>query len=332
MTEMQYDPACNPELRRVLQNTQGFATNGGEVAMERLKATRPVYRFGFGEGVPDVVGKFFITFPDLTPSDRGLVREYHAYLQAPALGLTGPISCIPHLLGCNPSVNLGLLLEAISGPDLDHFLLRAGSPDGQATLCPKLERLAELLAFFHSRLVPSQPVSANAALKYFHKLMQQLLAKGVLSRDEERHFQVERAAWEKVIANFPDGRVLVHGDATPTNFLFPDGRAVAVDLERLRVADRLFDLSWVAGELKHAWGWRFHNFAASEPYIGHFLRSYLQASGADAAIEDRVYRLNPFYMALAELRIARNDFLSWDYRRALIHEALYCFTFGRRMA
>ena len=38
--------------------------------------------------------------------------------------------------------------------------------------------------------------------------------------------------------DFPDRQVLVHGDATPTNFLFPDtaGSPVALDLERLRPA------------------------------------------------------------------------------------------------
>ena len=66
--------------------------------------------------------------------------------------------------------------------------------------------------------------------------------------------------------------MLIHGDATPTNFLFPDGRAVALDLERLGQGDRLWDLSWVAGELKHAWGWRTADFGGSEAAIRHFFR------------------------------------------------------------
>jgi aminoglycoside phosphotransferase len=332
MTEPRYDPACNLELRQVLQATQGLATNGGEVARERLKATRPVYRFTFEDGAPAVVGKFFVRFPNLTPPDRGLVKEYHAYLQAPALGLTGPLSCVPRLLGCHPQVHLGLLLEAIPGPDLDNFLMGAGSPEGQEDLRDKLKNLAELLAFFHSRPLPPEPLSPRPALTYLDKLKGQLLANGILTHAEGQCLKEERMHWERLLTRFPDHKVLVHGDATPTNFLFPDGRAVAVDLERLRAADRLFDLSWIAGELKHAWGWRFHNFAAGEPAIGHFFGSYLQAVGADAALEDRVYRLNPFYMALAELRIARNDYLSWEYRRALVNEAMCCLTFGRRMA
>jgi aminoglycoside phosphotransferase len=329
MTGIRYNPAANPELRRILQTSQGLAANGEEITRERLKATRPVYRFTFGDGAPAVVGKFFARFPDLTPPDRGLVNEYHAYLRGPALGLTGESPCIPQLLGCYPSVKLGLLLEDISGYDLDHFLMSANYPEGRAALHHRLEKLAELLAFFHSRPLPPEPVSPRPALSYFQKLMGQLLANSVLTQEEERYFQAERVAWEEVLNRFPDRQVLIHGDATPTNFLFPDGRAVAVDLERLRGADRLFDLSWIAGELKHAWGWRFHDFAAGEAAIGHFFRAYFQAAGADAALEDRIYRLNPFYMALAELRISRNNYLSLEYRRALLAEALRCLKHGR---
>ena len=151
---------------------------------------------------------------------------------------------------------------------------------------------------------------------------------------QQNHLLIQVDHQQRIADALDDGAALgaFTGGFKQAGLAFLVGRAIAVDLERLRVADRLFDLSWIAGELKHAWGWRFHNFAASEPYIGHFLRSYLQDSRADAALEDRVYRLNPFYMALAELRIARNDFVSWEYRRALIHEAMCCFTFGRRMA
>ncbi len=326
MMAIRYNPAANPELCRILQTSQGLAANGGEVARERLKATRPVYRFTFGNGAPALVGKFFNQFPDLTPPDRGLVNEFQSYLQAPALGLTG---VIPRLLGCHPHLLLGLLLEDIPGPDLDYYLKEAGSPEGQLNLCGRLESLAGLLAFIHSRPRPPESVSVQPALAYFEKLLRQLLERGILSPEEERYLQEERTAWEGILAGHPDHRVLIHGDATPTNFLFPDGRAVALDLERLRVGDRLFDLSWIAGELKHAFAWRFHNFTASEPAIGHFFQAYFQAFGANAALVDRIYRLNPFYMALAELRIARNSYLTWGYRRALVQEALACLRYGR---
>lgn len=326
------NPDSDPGLHRVLEQSLGIAVREGELAWERLKASRPVYRFTCGCG-PTVVGKFFSPGPAApAPIDRGLIRECHAYLSAPAWGLDGPGSCLPRLLGCYPQVRLGLLLEYIPGMDLDGYLAEAAKAGGFARLCDRLEKLAGLLAFFHSRPTPPRPVSPEPGWRYFCKLLGQLEALGLLFREEVEALKSAGLVWQAEFGKYPDNLVLVHGDATPTNFLFPDGRAVALDLERLRLADRLFDLSWVAGEIKHAWGWRFGNFAGSEAAIGHFFRAYFQASGVDAALTERILRLNPFYMALAELRIARNDYLSWDYRRSLVEEAWRCLSFGRSMA
>jgi len=161
--------------------------------------------------------------------------------------------------------------------------------------------------------------------------MAQLLQAGLLTSEDRLALERERAAWEPRLQNFPDRQVLIHGDATPTNFLFPDGRAVALDLERLRGGDRLWDLSWVAGELKHAWGWRTSDFSGSEGAIRHFFRMYLTATGLDPTLTHRLSSLNPFYMALAELRIARNLYLTRDYRRELVAEARRCLAHGRRL-
>jgi aminoglycoside phosphotransferase (APT) family kinase protein len=236
------------------------------------------------------------------------------------------------MLGRSPGERLGVLLEGIPGPDLDHYLQEAAQGRGWENCLQKVSRLAELLACFHTRPLPREEVSPEPALAYFQKLRGQLQDQGLLSPAEAEAFAREGQAWEEILWGYADVQVLLHGDATPTNFLFPDSRAVAVDLERLRPGDRLFDLSWVAGELRHAWGWRGQDFGESEAAIQCFFGAYLAALPGDAGLARRIFAINPFYMALAELRIARNDFLSWDYRRALIHEAMCCFTFGRRMA
>jgi aminoglycoside phosphotransferase (APT) family kinase protein len=199
-------------------------------------------------------------------------------------------------------------------------------------LClPQLARLAELLAFFHNRARPPEPVSPEPVIAYFMKLRGQLQVQGLLSPEEMALLAEEGRAWEARLGAYPDRQVLLHGDATPTNFLFPGGRAVAIDLERLRPGDRLFDLSWVAGEIRHAWGWRGRSFEDSEPAIQYFFRSYLAALPADDVLTRRIFALNPYYMALAELRIARNAYLPWDYRRALVAEARRCLEYGRRL-
>jgi aminoglycoside phosphotransferase (APT) family kinase protein len=196
-----------------------------------------------------------------------------------------------------------------------------------------------LLAFFHTRPAPQAQVSPHEALGYLDKVRLQLHRLGLLTDDEGAALAAERCAWEGRLAEFPDHRVLVHGDATPTNFLFPANggrgrpphRAVALDLERMRLADHLWDLSWVAGELKHAWAWRTGHPVAAEAAISHFFAAYLAALPGSQQLAERLYFLNPFYMALAELRIARNNYLPWDHRRWLVAEGIRCLTYGRRL-
>ena len=298
--------------------------------VERLRASRPVFRFSVPGDGTGLVGKFFRDQVPTTPQDRSLEQEYRNYLAAPGWGLTGA-GLIPRLVGKSAGLRLGLLLEGIPGPDLDHYLSEAAQGRDLEVCLQKVGQLAELLAFFHSRPLSPQPVASEPALAYFGKLRGQLQAQGLLSAKEVDRLAEEGTRWETRLAAYPDRQVLLHGDATPTNFLFPDGRVVALDLERLRPGDRLFDLSWVAGELRHAWGWRGRHFGDSEKVIQDFFRSYLDALAANVDLTRRIYALNPLYMALAELRIARNDYLSREYRRALVAEAQRCLEYGRRL-
>jgi hypothetical protein len=303
----------------------------GEVYVEPLPSSRQVLRFTFPEKDQAVVGKFFSAYPPQVSADLSLAREYDHYRRLPALGLANGRRLVPWLLGRCPPRSLGLLLEAVPGPDLDHLLLQACVHQDPAPLYRGLEKLARLLAFFHSRPVPVSPVSPDPALAYLDKVRARLEASGLLSREDCLSLVHERQCWQERFRDFADLQVLIHGDATPTNFLFPDGRAVALDLERLCLGDRLWDLSWVAGELKHAWGWRTGHSGGSEGAIRHFFRAYLAAQPAAPALTRRLYGLNPFYMALAELRIARNHYLFWDYRRELVAEARRCLAYGRRL-
>lgn len=313
-------------MHRILAAVTGQETM--EVFLEPVRASRPVFRIYPGEGRPPLVGKFFEHLPPVSPKDRGLLKEYQVYLRAAALGL--PRDVIPRLLGRFPPARLGLLLEGVPGQDLDYYLNEAVHKEALEPCLERLQQLAQLLATFHTRPRPSRAVEFGPARGYFHKLLKQLRFQGLLSPEEQTALAAEGRAWEERFQNYRDHQVLLHGDATPTNFLFPNGRAVALDLERLRLGDRLFDLSWVAGELRHAWGWRGRDFAAGEPAVRAFFRSYLEALPGDAALTERMFALNPFYLALAELRIARNAYLSWDYRRALVAEACRCLTYGRR--
>jgi aminoglycoside phosphotransferase len=315
---------------RQLLGTEGIScTLAGEVSVESLPSSRQVLRFTLPEGNA-VVGKFFSAYPPQSSADLSLAREYDNYRRLPALGLNHDQGLVPRLLGRWPRGSLGLLLEAVPGPDLDNLIGSACFHGDPAPLQRGLEKLAHLLAFFHSRPVPARPVESPPVLAYLDKVIGQLHAAGLLTQEDCQALTHERAFWEARFRDFSDRQVLVHGDATPTNFLFPNGRAVALDLEKLRVGDRLWDLSWVAGELKHAWGWRLQNLSGAEGAIGYFFRAYLAAGDFAPTLTDRLYILNPFYMALSELRIARNLYLTWGYRRELVAEARRCLAGGHR--
>lgn len=331
MNAMKPLPVSDPLIRtlhKLMGTTAMPIPPEGEVLVESLPSSRQVLRFTLPEGA--VVGKFFSAYPPQGSADFSLAQEYDNYQRLPALGLDHGQGMTPRLLGRWPQGSLGLLLKAVPGPDLDNLIRRACFHGEIDLLQRSLENLAHLLAIFHCRPVPAPPVSPNPALTYLDKLMKQLDAGGLLTWDDSQALAQERAFWEARLQDFPDQQVLVHGDATPTNFLFPNGRAVALDLEKLRFGDRLWDLSWVAGELKHAWGWRLQNFGGAEGAISYFFRAYLVAVDSGPTLAHRLYSLNPLYMALAELRIARNLYLDWHYRRELVGEARRCLAGGKR--
>ena len=325
-------PGEHPLSLALRELLPGEAPGSGEMLLTPLPSSREVFRITARGRDAAVVGKFYSAYPPATSADRSLEREYQNYLRAAALGLTQGPGLIPRLLGRHPQTRLGLALEVVPGPDLDQVIARACHQGEEGQLHYRLEQLAGLLAAFHNRPLPEQPVSPEPALRYFDKLKGQLQGLGLLTREDEEALKEERLAWSERLIRFPDCRVLVHGDATPTNFLFPDGRVVALDLERLGSGDRLWDLSWVAGELKHAWGCRRAYLDGAEGAISHFFEAYLQALPGDQALARRLYRLNPFYMALAELRIARNAYLHWEHRLCLVAEARRCLAGGRSLS
>lgn len=319
MTILPPEHPLTRHCRRVL--AAGGISPPDELLVTRLPGSRPVFRFSSPTGTPLLVGKFFATAAQATARDRALSMEWQHYREAPRWGrLAGRL---PRVWEPAPELKLGLLLEYVPAPTLDEFLARGrDSAPSAAALRDRLERLARLLAWFHTRPVPPAPVSLLPAFLYLEKLRGQLQAHGLLEPAGNRLLTEVPTAWEEHCDAFPDREVLLHGDATPTNFLFPDGGAVAVDLERLRLGDRLFDLGWVAGELMHAFSWRFRDPAAAGPFVEAFFGAYQDAVRSEAHLAGRLARLGPFYLALALLRIARNAYLAWDYRRWLVEEAL----------
>ena len=135
-------------LRRLVEAEAGFRPPAGEVGVESLPSSRQVLRFTFPGGDYAVVGKFFSAYPPQASADLSLAREYDHYLQLPALGLGNGDGQAPRLLGRWPESSLGLLLEAVPGPDLDRLMRRACVHGDPAPLFRGLEKLAHCWPFF----------------------------------------------------------------------------------------------------------------------------------------------------------------------------------------
>jgi hypothetical protein len=77
----------------------------------------------------------------------------------------------------------------------------------------------------------------------------------------------------------------------------------------------------LSGELKHFFMQVTGDRWAAEPFIGHFLWEYCGHFPDRQDAFRSVTRRLPFYLGITLLRIARNSWIDWDYRRQLLEEA-----------
>ncbi len=305
--------------------------------VERLSSHRRVYRYREAHTRRAVVGKFF----DTEDRDEGKLRriksEYRNLIRLRYLGFNTHPHYVVNPLCREERIGLAVAEEFVGGRDLDHYLRRAAWDGEAAALQEALGALADFLHRLHSKSAGHHAASGprtarlDDAAAYFARVVAKLQRQGLLTPDRASEHLRLRDRWLQR-SRMTAGAVTVHGDATPTNFLFPNRHGVvAIDLERMKDADRVYDVGMVCGELKHAFLWRTGRLDASEPFIRGFLRQYARHFPAPDSAFWTITRRVPFYMALTELRIARNPWLDWEYRRGLVGEARKCLTWGLRL-
>ncbi len=292
----------------------------------RMNGSNEVYLYQEKYSNAQVIGKFFVrnihSGFSIPEKYQRMEQEFHNLHIMRGYGLVGYPHDVVRPLGHNGWLNALLVEEYRGGQSLSNVITHSIMARQQDKLYGKLTALAYFLATFHNRTANGYGVNFHEDCAYLDRLVRKLSKKGAISWDEVNEFSWLRDRWREQPYMWEDQQVLVHGDATPSNFLFGEGLSVVgIDLERMKRADRVFDLGRIAGELQHFFLQITGNKYAAEPFIGHFLWEYAchfpNRHSAFASIARRL----PFQMGLTLLRIARNSWISDDYRRRLIEEA-----------
>jgi len=332
--------SANDPLHRFLAEKvlgEALAENGGGEAVfdvYQLDGSGTVFHYADRRNSVGVVGKFYGSKwlhgrqsgeHDLRASL--MRREFENLRTARALGFTGPPHRVVRPFSVSEKLNCVLLEEYAPGDDL-HFAIEQAIFHGQRErLRAQLAEVAWFLADLHNQSPQGFQVDRLRPLRYLDKMIMELAFWDIIPTEEERRLirLRDQWAWEGAL----DGvdAVLIHGDATPTNFVFrEDNDLTAIDLERLHPSDRAADLGRVAAELKHLFWLYTQDRWASEPYIRHFYGSYVPHMHAVTDTEATLTNRGRFYMGCDLLRISRNHWLDLGYRRLLVWEAQECLT------
>lgn len=303
-----------------------LGVNGGvpDFVVHSLLSSNHVYLYEDRLSRTRLIGKFFGGISGRSPETAFLrmEREFNNLNHLRNAGFTGYPHYVARPLGHNGSLNCVLIEEFCYGAPLADFIIKAIREGARTPLFQKLTALAYFLATMHNKTAVANRVDFNKDCVYFDRIMGQLKGWGHIGWDEAQEFYWLKDRWREQGCMWEDNQVLVHGDVTPTNILFGDGPwVIAIDLERMKLADRVFDVGRVAGEIKHFFMQHTGDHRSAEPFIGHFLWEYAchfpDRYSAFASITRRI----PFYMGLTLLRIARNSWINGIYRRQLLDEA-----------
>jgi hypothetical protein len=290
----------------------------------RLSGSNVVYAYEEKFSDVKIICKFYGPRfgPDLDKAGWLARQEYEGLRTLRRYNLIGSPHHVIRPLGFSRDINGVLAVEYYPGEEFSHAIGRATHHRDDAHLYWRLTALAYFLATQHDRTANGNEVNFDADCRYFDAVAGRLRQTHRIGRPDHDELSRLRDRWRDRPQMWQDQQVWLHGDATPANFLFGDGMDVAaIDLERMKRGDRMFDVGRVAGELQHAFMREGGGKRRAEPFIEHFLREYSSHFPDRQQMLESVSGRAPYYMALNLLRVARNDYIDPDYRGRLVGQA-----------
>ena len=275
----------------------------GDARVYRIEpASHVVCRYEFAGGV-SVIGKFFGE-PTGANSHydprKAMKNEYHRIRHVSSLVR------VPPALAVKSRFHAALVTDYVPGPTIQELIVT------KALRYDHLTGVAHLLRQLHDNTRTS--CNRVREFSYFHKVLDQ----NRLSKHQRERFNRFLGTWWHSPRIRRDEGCMVHGDATPANYLVNDS-IWAIDFEGSRNhAHPIRDLGILAAEIKAS-----PANARAEGYIGHLLWHYSNSEEEFLHYSGDL----PFFMALGYLRIARLPWWAGE-RCRLLREAEACLAAG----
>jgi hypothetical protein len=311
-------------LSMIMRDRLGVPVPRPAFRVFRLSGSNEVYAYEEKFSRAKIICKFYGTRfgMNLDKADWMARQEYDCLKTLRRYDLVGSPHHVIRPLGHSRDINAVLAVEYYPGEEFSHAIARATHDGDDAHLYWRLKALAYYLATQHIRTANGTPVDFDPDCRYFDTILRTLTNARRIGQGDVEELSCLRDTWRDRPQMWQDRQVWLHGDATPANFLFGHGMDVAaIDLERMKRGDRMFDVGRVAGELQHAFMRVSGDRHRAEPFIRHFLWEYSCHFPEHEQVFESVSGRAPYYMALNLLRIARNGYIGQDYGRKLVTQA-----------
>jgi aminoglycoside phosphotransferase (APT) family kinase protein len=311
-------------LSRIMRDRLGVCERQPAFRVFRLSGSNEVYAYQEKFSGTKVICKFYGPKFGWDRDKAALVarQEYEGLKTLRRYNLVGSPHHVIRPLGISGDINGVLAVEYFSGEEFSHAIARATQHGDDAHLYWRLKALAYFLATQHNRTANGASVDFEPDCRYFDTVVGRLKNADRIGQWDVDELSRLRDCWRDRPQMWEDRQVWLHGDATPANFLFGHGMDVAaIDLERMKRGDRMFDVGRVAGELQHSFMTAVGDWRRAEPFIGHFLWEYSCHFPDRERTFQSITTRAPYYMGLNLLRIARNDYIGQDYGGRLVRRA-----------